>query len=163
VLIKSDLEQLQMLSLKSTLITSQSLTALASKKTPNLRALDVSRNELDVAAIEALRGLGAGLMIIIMNGCNLRGDSLNALKDISFPQLQGLSLDYNQFTESDILAFLSNIELKNMPILRIISLKGIPLSIEIYNEVQKVASAKKFVEVRLDEPYHIPQTNAAQI
>ena len=53
-----------------------------------------------------------------------------------------LALNYNDFSEEDVSAFLASIEKRNMPKLETLSLKGVSLSSAKYEEAENIVKNK---------------------
>lgn len=87
MILANDLSHLQILILKSTLITALSIEELANLSFSNLQFLDLSQNLLGDSIINFLPKIHLSLVELHLSSCGLTKASLSALKMLSFPKL----------------------------------------------------------------------------
>lgn len=107
--LSSDLSQLLELNLKSTLITANVIEDLSNLSISNLQVLDLSQNNLGDSVVALFPVLCGSVMELHLSGCGLSVKSLQQLNQYSFSQLQVLVLNYNRFSESDVIEFVSDL------------------------------------------------------
>jgi uncharacterized protein (TIGR02996 family) len=94
--------------------------ALASVSLPELRRLDLSKNNLGPAGAEALAHapLAANLVELTLDSTDLQDRGAAALAAASWPMLRTLSLRSNQMTDAGARALATSANLKHVPTIR---------------------------------------------
>ena len=160
LILQNDLDHLQHLQLKSNAFTSGAVANLMNKGLPNLRSLSLAQNRLNTTAIQAIEKVGPFLIEMDLSSCTLRGDSLDLIKKFSLPNLQELRLDYNEFTELEMIQFVAQLETRKMRSLKKVSMRGISMGLNNYNTLVEILASKKW-GYDLDRPHNYEMKNAA--
>lgn len=69
-------------------------------------------------------------------------------------------LSHNDFTGTDLLNFVSNLERKSLPRLSYLELEGIELTKEEHDAIRAVLTPKS-IGVKMDAPHNIAKVNSA--
>ena len=115
---------------------------LASKKLQSLLDLELRETLIDDVAIAQLSSF-PNLRKVDMSGCGLKGSALSVLQEKEMKSLQIVVLNYNFFTEDDVLSFAVDVERSKFKSLGAVSFKGVSLSKEKYLAVMKISQSKK--------------------
>lgn len=100
--------------------------------------LDLSQNNLGDSVVALFPVLCGSLMELHLSGCGLSVKSLRELNQYSFSQLQVLILNYNRFSESDVIEFVSDLSRMKWNNLRSLSMRGVTFSRSGYETVKKI-------------------------